>query len=32
MLRERWGERVVADGAVDRGAVAQIVFARPGRS
>ncbi len=29
MLRERWGERVVADAAVDRMAVASIVFGDP---
>jgi dephospho-CoA kinase len=29
VLRERWGDRVVSDGAVDRGAVAGIVFADP---
>jgi dephospho-CoA kinase len=29
LLRERWGDRVLADGEVDRGAVATIVFERP---
>ena len=29
LLGERWGDRAVAVGAVDRGAVAQIVFADP---
>jgi dephospho-CoA kinase len=29
LLRERWGERVLADGEVDRAAVAAIVFERP---
>jgi len=29
LLSERWGERVLADGDVDRGAVAEIVFERP---
>jgi dephospho-CoA kinase len=26
LLRERWGDRVLADGDVDRAAVASIVF------
>jgi dephospho-CoA kinase len=29
LLVERWGERVLAGGALDRGAVAEIVFADP---
>jgi dephospho-CoA kinase len=29
LLQERWGDRVLADGEVDRGAVAAIVFERP---
>jgi dephospho-CoA kinase len=29
LLSERWGERVLANGDVDRGAVAEIVFERP---
>ena len=29
MLHERWGDRVVADGAVNRMAVAEIVFGDP---
>jgi len=29
LLRARWGEQVVADGEVDRAAVAGIVFERP---
>ena len=29
LLRERWGDRVLADGEVDRAAVAEIVFERP---
>jgi dephospho-CoA kinase len=29
LLRERWGDRVVAGGEVDRAAVASIVFERP---
>jgi dephospho-CoA kinase len=29
LLAERWGPRVLADGEVDRGAVAEIVFERP---
>lgn len=29
LLGERWGDRAVRSGAVDRGAVAQIVFADP---
>jgi dephospho-CoA kinase len=29
LLQERWGDRVLADGGVDRGAVAAIVFERP---
>jgi dephospho-CoA kinase len=29
-LIERWGEKVAADGEVDRGRVAEIVFADPG--
>lgn len=29
-LTERWGEEVAADGEVDRGRVAEIVFADPG--
>jgi dephospho-CoA kinase len=29
LLRDRWGERVLADGDVDRPAVAEIVFERP---
>ena len=29
-LHERWGDRVLADGEVDRAAVATIVFERPG--
>jgi dephospho-CoA kinase len=29
MLRERWGDRVVSDDAVDRMAVASIVFGHP---
>jgi dephospho-CoA kinase len=30
LLHERWGDRVLSDGAVDRAAVASIVFERPG--
>jgi dephospho-CoA kinase len=29
LLTERWGERVLADGDLDRAAVAEIVFERP---
>ena len=29
LLQERWGDRVLADGQVDRAAVATIVFERP---
>jgi dephospho-CoA kinase len=29
LLHERWGDRVLADGDVDRAAVASIVFERP---
>ena len=29
LLHERWGDRVLADGEVDRAAVAEIVFERP---
>jgi dephospho-CoA kinase len=29
LLHERWGDRVLADGEVDRAAVAAIVFERP---
>jgi dephospho-CoA kinase len=29
LLHERWGDRVLADGEVDRAAVATIVFERP---
>jgi dephospho-CoA kinase len=29
ILRERWGDRVLTDGEVDRAAVAAIVFGRP---
>jgi dephospho-CoA kinase len=29
LLRERWGDRVLADGDVDRAAVASIVFEHP---
>ena len=29
LLQERWGDRVLADGEVDRAAVATIVFERP---
>jgi dephospho-CoA kinase len=29
VLAERWGERVLGDGAVDRDAVAEVVFADP---
>jgi dephospho-CoA kinase len=29
LLVERWGSRVVADGTIDRSAVAEIVFERP---
>jgi dephospho-CoA kinase len=29
LLRERWGAGVVEDGEIDRGAVAEVVFANP---
>ena len=29
LLRERWGDRVLTDGEVDRAAVATIVFGKP---
>lgn len=29
LLAERWGEKVLSDGVIDRGAVAEIVFERP---
>jgi dephospho-CoA kinase len=29
LLAERWGERVLSNGELDRGAIAEIVFGRP---